>query len=101
MKMCPICGDSLPLKSFAGDVCQDCADRYDATMFNSKWDSARAATGTYGLPSRLTNRGRRKPASASHESNGELGVGSMTRLRISTSWCAPMDEYNCSGGNEY
>jgi len=30
MKSCPICGASVPRSLFAGDVCHDCADRYDA-----------------------------------------------------------------------
>jgi len=30
MKPCPICSETKPCGLFAGDVCQDCADRYDA-----------------------------------------------------------------------
>jgi hypothetical protein len=29
MKACPVCGDAVPQALFAGDVCQQCADRYD------------------------------------------------------------------------
>ncbi len=30
MKPCPICGEMVPPDAYAGDVCQACADRYDA-----------------------------------------------------------------------
>ena len=30
MKACPMCGEMIPRSLFVGDVCEGCAERYDA-----------------------------------------------------------------------